>query len=48
MASRQEGKTLTDEETIEWDLTEFAIEESMVKRRFDFATLTKLSSLFEH
>ena len=23
----------TDEESIEWDLTEFAIEDSMVKRR---------------
>ena len=34
MASRRDGKKFTDEENIEWDLTEFAIEDSMVKRRF--------------
>ena len=34
MAHRREGNTvLTDEESIEWDLTEFVIEDSMVKRR---------------
>ena len=33
MAARRNGKVPVDEETIEWDLTDFAIEESIVKRR---------------
>ena len=33
MASRKEMQMKKEEEMIEWDLTEFAIEESMVQRR---------------
>ena len=36
MAYRRNGKISMDEDLIEWDLTDFAIEESIIKRRYIF------------